>query len=207
MESVLHTVPELSVLVAEFLCAAVVRVSELRDLDDLMSQGSDDRGTGACDGQCCQHSQHNVHCTLHATSNTCHLYSSTTTTSVLMPAMPTHLHRPFPRASQSSGSYVQFAVQCERLRSRLLSSRWYCRGWTTEMPSWPVFLFLPVPETAVGDERGSTAHLRPASLRPHLRRTHQPPLAPGSGESAVQDGRAHVQGHSWNRAVIPESTA
>ena len=23
---------------------------------------------------------------------------------------------------------------------RLLSSRWYCRGWTTEMPSWPVFL-------------------------------------------------------------------
>ena len=27
------------------------------------------------------------------------------------------------------------------------------------------------------DERGSTAHLRPASLRPHLRRTHQPPLA------------------------------
>ena len=48
--------------------------------------------------------------------------------------------------------------------------------------------------------------LRPASLRPHLRRTHQPPLAPGSGESAVQDGRAHVQGHSWNCAVIPEST-
>ena len=56
------------------------------------------------------------------------------------------------------------------------------------------------------DERGSTAHLRPASLRPHLRRTHQPPLAPRSGESAVQDGRAHVQGHSWNCAVIPEST-
>jgi len=36
--------------------------------------------------------------------------------------------------------------------------------------------------------------------------THQPPLAPGSGESAAQDGRAHVQGHSWNCAVIPEST-
>ena len=34
--------------------------------------------------------------------------------------------------------------------------------------------------------------------RPHLQRTHQPPLAPGSGESTVQDGRAHVQGHSWN---------
>ena len=65
---------------------------------------------------------------------------------------------------------------------------------------------LPVPASSVGDERGSTAHLRPASLRPHLRRTHQPPLAPDSGESAVQDGRAHVQGHSWNCAVIPEST-
>ena len=24
--------------------------------------------------------------------------------------------------------------------------------------------------------------------------------------STVQDGRAHVQGHSWNCAVIPEST-
>ena len=48
--------------------------------------------------------------------------------------------------------------------------------------------------------------LRPASLRPHLRHTHQPPLAPGSGESTVQDGRAHVQGHSWSCAVIPEST-
>ena len=88
--------------------------------------------------------------------------------------------------------YVQFVIQCQRLRSRLLSSRWYCRGWTTEMPSWPV-LCLPVPASSVGDERGSTAHLRPASLRPHLRRTHQPPLAPGSGESAVHDGRAHVK--------------
>ena len=65
---------------------------------------------------------------------------------------------------------------------------------------------LLVPVSSVGDERGSTAHLRPASLRPHLRRTHQPPLAPGSGEGTVQDGRAHVQGHSWNRAFIPEST-
>jgi len=59
---------------------------------------------------------------------------------------------------------------------------------------------LPVPASSVGDERDSLAHLRPASLKPHLRRTHQPPLAPGSGESTVQDG------HSWNRAVIPEST-
>jgi len=65
---------------------------------------------------------------------------------------------------------------------------------------------LPVPASSVGDERGSTAHLRPASFRPHLRRTHQPPLAPGSGESAVQDGPAQVQGHSWNCAVIFEST-
>ena len=51
---------------------------------------------------------------------------------------------------------------------------------------------LPVPASSVSDERGSTAHLRPASLRPHLRRTHQPPLAPGSGESTIQDGRAHA---------------
>jgi len=29
---------------------------------------------------------------------------------------------------------------------------------------------LPVPASSVGDERGSTAHLRPTSLRPHLRR-------------------------------------
>jgi len=67
----------------------------------------------------------------------------------------------------------------------------------------PAYIFRRL---AVDDERGRTAHLRPASLRPHLRRVHQPPLAPGSGESAVQDGRAHVQGHSWNCAVIPEST-
>ena len=51
---------------------------------------------------------------------------------------------------------------------------------------------LPVPATTVGDERGSTAHLPAASLRPHLQRTHQPPLAPGSGQSTVEDGRAHV---------------
>ena len=45
---------------------------------------------------------------------------------------------------------------------------------------------LPVPVSSVGDERGSTAHLRPASLRPHLRRTHQPTLASGSGERRVR---------------------
>ena len=55
-------------------------------------------------------------------------------------------------------------------------------------------------------QHGSSNDLRPASLRPHHRRTHQPPLAPGSRESAVQDGRVHVQGHPWNCAVIPEST-
>ena len=42
--------------------------------------------------------------------------------------------------------------------------------------------------------------------------SNQQPVQPfnlasiGSGESAVQDGRAHVQSHSWNCAVIPEST-
>ena len=80
-------------------------------------------------------------------------------------------------------------MECQRLRSRLLLSCWYCRGWTTEMPSgWSSC--LPVPASSVSDERGSTAHLWPASLRPHLQRTLQPPLALGSGESTVQDGRA-----------------
>ena len=44
---------------------------------------------------------------------------------------------------------------------------------------------LPVPASSVSDERGSTAHLRPVSLRPHLQRTHHPPLAQGSGEGTV----------------------
>jgi len=39
--------------------------------------------------------------------------------------------RRFPGASQSSGSYVQFVIQCQPLLCRLLLSRWYCRGWTT----------------------------------------------------------------------------
>ena len=43
-------------------------------------------------------------------------------------------------------------------------------------------------------------------LKRRLRRSHQPPLAPGSGESTVQDGRAYIQGHSWTCVVIPEST-
>ena len=86
----------------------------------------------------------------------------------------------------------------------------YCLVGTVDDGLWKSHLgqssCLHVPASSVGDERSSTAHLRPASLRPHLRRTHQPPLAPGSGESTVQDGRAYVQGHSWNCAVIPEST-
>ena len=44
------------------------------------------------------------------------------------------------RSAQAATLYVQFVIQCQRLRSRLLLSRWYCRGWTTEMPPWPVFL-------------------------------------------------------------------
>jgi len=113
--------------------------------------------------------------------------------------------RRFPGASQCSGSYVQFVIHCQRQRSRL-----YCLVGTVEAGLRKCRLgrssCVPVPASSVGDERGSTAHLRPASLRPHLRRTHQPPLAQGSGESTVQDGRSHVQGHSWNCAVIPEST-
>jgi len=111
----------------------------------------------------------------------------------------------FPGASQSSGSYIQSVIQCKQLCSRLLLSLWYCRGWTTEMPLGRSSC-LPVLASSVGDERGSTAHLRPASLRPYLRRTHQPPLAPVSVETMVQGSHAHVQGHSWNCAVIHEST-
>lgn len=43
---------------------------------------------------------------------------------------------------------------------------------------------------SVGQERGSTAV---ESLRSYHGRSNQPPLAPFSGDSAVQDGRAHVQ--------------
>ena len=115
--------------------------------------------------------------------------------------------RRFPGALQTSGSYVHFVIQCQRLRSRLSLSRCTVEAGLRKCRHGR-FSCLPVPASSVSDERGSTPHLRPASLRPHLRRAHQPPLAtgPGSGESAVQDGRAHVQGHSWNCAVIPEST-
>jgi len=64
---------------------------------------------------------------------------------------------------------------------------------------------LPSSPSSVGDERGSTAHLRSASHRPPLGCTRHPTLAPSPGEGVVQDGRAHVQGLSWSRAAIPES--
>jgi len=95
-------------------------------------------------------------------------------------------------------STFQSIPNSNRLVGTIKAGLWKCRlGWSSD---------IPFPWTPASDERGSTANLRPASLRPHLRRTHQPPLAPGSGESTVQDGRAHVQGHSWNCAIIPEST-
>jgi len=72
-----------------------------------------------------------------------------------------------------------------------------------EMPFWSSG--LPSLPTSVGDERGSMAHLRSASHRPHLGCTHHPPLAPSPGEGIVQNGRAHVQGFSWSRAAILES--
>ena len=67
---------------------------------------------------------------------------------------------------------------------------------------------LPFPASSVGDERGSTAHLRPASLRPHLRRTYQPPLASGSGESTVQDGCAltYKATHGTAPSYLSQST-
>jgi len=71
-----------------------------------------------------------------------------------------------------------------------------CFGRSSGPPSSP---------TSVGDERGSTAHHRSASHRPHLGCTHHPPLAPSPAEGIVQGGRAHVQGLSWSRAAKPES--
>jgi len=64
---------------------------------------------------------------------------------------------------------------------------------------------LPSLPTSVDDERGSTAHLRSASHRPHLRCTYHPSLTPSPGEGIVQGGQAHVQGFSCSRAAIPES--
>ena len=85
-----------------------------------------------------------------------------------------------------------------------------CRGdhyGNAALVGLPTYLFCRLQSAINAAARLICMGLLPVmSLRPHLRRTHQPPLAPGSGESAVQDGRAHVQGHSWNCAVIPEST-
>ena len=47
------------------------------------------------------------------------------------------------------------------------------------------------------------AHLRPASLRPHLRRTHQPPLAPGSGESSPPRFKTAVLMYKANHGTAP----
>jgi len=93
--------------------------------------------------------------------------------------------------------------RCFAVLRQLRSIRRLVPATTFQTPGLPAYLF---PASSVGDERGSTAHLRPASLRPHLRRTQQPPMAPRSGEGTIQDGCAHVQGHSWNCAVIHEST-
>ena len=91
--------------------------------------------------------------------------------------------RRFPGASQSSGSYTfnpSFSA------SDFVPDS-YCLAGTVEARLQKRRVgrsfCLPVPASSVVDERGSTAHLRPASLRPHLRRTHQPPLAPGLGQS------------------------
>ena len=84
--------------------------------------------------------------------------------------------RRFPGALQTSGSCVHFVIQCQRLRSRLSLSRCTVEAGLRKCRHGR-FSSLPVPASSVSDERGSTPHLRPASLRPHLRRTHQPPLA------------------------------
>ena len=125
----------------------------------------------------------------------------------------THIQRERPRYATTSVAIGRIYTRCfvvlRQLRSIHVPDT-YCVVGTVEAGLRKCRLgrssCVPVQASSVGNERGRTAHLPPASLRPHLRRTHQPPLAPGSGESTVQDGRAHVQGHSWNCAVIPEST-
>jgi len=90
--------------------------------------------------------------------------------------------RRFPDALQSSGSYVQFIIQCRRKRTRLSSSRWYCRGWTTEMPSWPVFL-----PTCFGDSSRwwTRQHGSSTACVTRTTCTYNIPLAPGSGQERV----------------------
>jgi len=90
--------------------------------------------------------------------------------------------RRFPCTSQSSGQQlrsIRHSVPATTFQTLIvflvLSVSDYGNAVLTGLP---VYLFRRLQS---GDERGSTAHLRPASLRPHLRRAHQPPLAPGSG--------------------------
>jgi len=96
-----------------------------------------------------------------------------------------------PYALRFSGSCVLSDTLCQQLRSRLVSSCWYCRGWSTGFgrSSSP-----PSSLTSVGDKHGSTAHLCSVLHRSRLRCIHHSPLAPSPGEGIVQDGHAHVQG-------------
>ena len=111
--------------------------------------------------------------------------------------------RRFAAALQSSGSYVQFVIQCQQLCSRLLSYRWYCRRWTTKMPSWSVF-------TCSGDSSQWWTWQRSSSTACDTQTTFPMQSSPSIGSrlrrGTAEDGCAHVQGHSWNCTVIPEST-
>jgi len=67
--------------------------------------------------------------------------------------------RRFPGASQSSGSYVQFVIQCQRLRSRLLLKN------RTEQNPEGTTLVLEIPEfpyNTVWDRRNEASMPKPA---------------------------------------------
>ena len=113
------------------------------------------------------------------------------------------------RSPQSAIRSIRHSVPATTFQTLIVSlvlSRLEC--WTTEMPSWPVFLLTC---SGVFSRWWTRQHVSStACVTPTTSPTHSSAsigrLAPGSGVSTVQDGRAHVQGHSWNRAVIPEST-
>ena len=112
--------------------------------------------------------------------------------------IPTHAQDGFqvlcsPQAATSNLSFStnDYIADSYHLLATVEAGLWKCNlGWSS---------CLPVPASPVGDERSST------SLRPHFRCTHYPAFALGSGEGMVKGGYAHVQGHSWNCAIIPES--